>query len=684
MVADAGEQAVFTIHCNSHGCGTWNSGYNLFELDSSVGTDTIAFQTTTSSLNMNLRGTNYSFTPQGFTAGTVNATTLNGAINAANISSGTVNAARLPVFGASGAGHAAGAVPDPGSTAGTARYLREDGTWAAPATTVGSTTVSGASLPSGATADYNFLQGSGSVLTDTSGNGNDATLGTGAMAPTWTSTGLSFATGQGVALPAALNGTQTFVIGVYVNPLPAPTPPINVYPVMVTSSMGSGQGFNLMYNMTDATGNFVNFAYAPTLYVSGGHKTDAPNLFSGFHVLGVVLGTGGASLDHIYIDGVEVANYRVQGASAGAQTSGNLFLGSSAASIWTNSGLNGTFYRVRTYATQLSATDMATVSTAIRNDVQSRGVATSPQQIGLFGPQLDAIGDSLTSGLGASTAWPSLLSLTNQPAYTMTNWGIAGIGLQAINGSEPNRVGQRCQTNSGSPVTIVFAGTNDFQLGGGTTAAAVMGSLMGEVQTLKQAGCKVFVGTMVSRGGNDISGTSFDADKDAYDGLILSAAKTGGADGVIDFAADPRLGADGANTGTYFQTDHIHPTQAGQALLAAAASNALNYAYGYNETNPHNVTALPYSMTAGDGYVTLSGVTGAGTLTLPDCTGQSGATYRIGNPQSAYAVTVAPLNASQLINGLAFGTAVTVPANGSVTLRDVPNPKTVSGCHWEM
>ena len=119
-------------------------------------------------------------------------------------------------------------------------------------------------------------------------------------------------------------------------------------------------------------------------------------------------------------------------------------------------------------------------------------------------------------------------------------------------------------------------------------------------------------------------------------------------------------------------------------MLAAAASNALNFAYGYNEANPHNVTALPYSMTAGDGYVTLSGVTGAGTLTLPDCTGQSGATYRIGNPQSAYAVTVAPLNASQLINGLAFGTAVTVPANGSVTLRDVPNPKTVSGCHWEM
>lgn len=40
-------------------------------------------------------------------------------------------AADLPVFVASGASHAPGAVPDPGSSAGTSRFLREDATWAA-------------------------------------------------------------------------------------------------------------------------------------------------------------------------------------------------------------------------------------------------------------------------------------------------------------------------------------------------------------------------------------------------------------------------------------------------------------------------------------------------------------------------------------------------------------------------
>jgi hypothetical protein len=40
--------------------------------------------------------------------------------------------AELNAFVASGASHAKGLVPDPGSTAGTTKYLREDGTWVAP------------------------------------------------------------------------------------------------------------------------------------------------------------------------------------------------------------------------------------------------------------------------------------------------------------------------------------------------------------------------------------------------------------------------------------------------------------------------------------------------------------------------------------------------------------------------
>ena len=351
---------------------------------------------------------------------------------------------------------------------------------------------------------------------------------------------------------------------------------------------------------------------------------------------------------------------------------------------YAGSGANGTSSG-GTYPFAVGAADVQTVSAAIRNEISLRGVATSPQAVQLATPQLHAVGDSITYGRGVSTAWPALLSLTNQPAYTLTNWGIVGVTMQAIDGSDPNRVATRCQSSAGPTVAVVFAGTNDFGAGYGAPASQVFSYMMGEVSTLKAAGCRVFVGTMLSRGGTDASGSSsFDADKDAYDALIMEQAGSMGADGVIDFAANAQLGADGAYADSYFQSDQVHPTQAGQALMATAASNALNYAFGYSMLNPHTVTSMPYSMTAGDGEVSLAGVSGAGALTLPDCTGQSGAVYRISNPQSAYAVTVGPLNANQLINGLAFGTTTTVPANGTLVMRDVPNPKSVSGCHWEM
>jgi hypothetical protein len=249
--------------------------------------------------------------------------------------------------------------------------------------------------------------------------------------------------------------------------------------------------------------------------------------------------------------------------------------------------------------------------------------------------------------------------------------------LHAISDSEPYRVAQQCRSSSGPVIASVLAGVNDMTTYA-PSANTLFGYLSSEVKTLKDAGCMVYVGTVIS------ITAGYDAAKDAYDALLLQQWRSIGADGVIDFAANPLMGADGATAnGTYFQGDGVHPTQAGQALMAAAMSNALNYSFGYNETNPHTVTSLPYSMTAGDGYVSTGGVTSAGALTLPDCTGQSGAVYRINNSQSTNAVTVKPLNSAQLINGLAFATAVTVPANGTLTLRDVPNPKTVSGCHWE-
>jgi len=172
-----------------------------------------------------------------------------------------------------------------------------------------------------------------------------------------------------------------------------------------------------------------------------------------------------------------------------------------------------------------------------------------------------------------------------------------------------------------------------------------------------------------------------DAQKNSYDALILSSAKASGADGVIDFAANPNVGQDGANTSaTYFLSDHVHLTAAGEAALAVAASNSLNYYYGYSIANPNVVTANTYQMLSGDRAVTAAPTANAA-YTMPDCTGPSGESYTISNPQSAFTLTITG-GPSQPINGLT--SAITIPSNSTVTLRDVANPKTTSGCHWVM
>jgi len=697
MNLTAGEQALFAVHCNLHGCNNWKSPYNLFELDSSVGGDVVQYSPATSNLSIFVRGTGYSFTPSGFNAGTINATTINGSLDASHITTGTVAAARLPLFGAAGTTHAAGAVPDPGPTPGSTRFLREDGAWMAPSGGGGAvSSVNGftgavtitpqsigaepnTAIVTGAAADYAFTEGSGTVLHDQSGNGNDATLASGAQAPAWLGTGLAFSSANrsGVALPAALNGSQTIFLATYVNPFGTYGPADSItypYPAMVTSTMTPNLGLNLMIvGAVGAGANFVTGTFAPSIW-NGGETSSCNALLSGFHVFAYVLGSS-PTPDRIFIDGTECP-YAHTGSSVGSQTSGNLYLGSSNVGLWAANGFDGNIYRAIFYPSALTVQQVQAMSGLVANQVAQRGVPTSPVNALLNTPQLHCIGDSITYGTTASTNWCSNLTLTRQPNYTVHNWGVPSALLQDETGSEPNRVGQQCQTAQGPSVAIVFSGTNDF-LAAGITPQQVTSNYMGEVQTLKKSGCLVFVATMLSRYYGSLN---MDPDKDAFDEQLLSQAKSMGADGVVDFAADPNLGADGAYASTTWFNDQTHPTDAGQVRLGQIASNALNYYFGYTAAQPHVVTTNTYTLASGDDFVTAAPTANA-TYTMPDCTGPSGAIYTISNPQSAFTLSVQG-GASQPINGLS--SAITIAPNSTLKLTDVPNPKSTSGCHWVM
>lgn len=559
-----------------------------------------------------------------------------------------------------------------------------DGTGALATSGGGGGAVLPPSLAVGLIGDWNFYQQTGTTLTDSSGNGNNGTLTGGA---TFTTTGLPLTATSGASLPAAVNAAQSFVVAIYVDTLGQNTSPYTNLNTVVVSSAGT-PGTNLLLLWTNPAA--IGGAPSPAIYSSGGTVTGCSNLVTGYHVIGWTLGTSGTSLDHFYVDGVE-CTYQAQNANAGTQTSGSLSFGAATTGGFAGNGIPSIFYRARAYDRQITATEVQELTQFFNADVSSRGVILGTAPIMSPLSLIFGLGDSITYGLGVLTPWENLLSLTNQPTYTIKNYGVPSVTVQQINASEPNRVAPQCRTSSGPANVILLAGTNDFSVNSyGNTAQAVWNDAAGTVVSLAQAGCRVFVGTMLSRTGSPSgSGTTYDQYKNTYDALILTNAKAVGAVGVVDFAANPLLGADLASTnpaptacggGACFQSDGIHPTQAGQQLMANAASNVLNYYSGYNIGNPNTVTATTYQIAAGDGAVTAA-PTGNAAYTAPDCTGVSGVAYVIANPQSAHTLTITG-GSSQPINGLT--SAITIASNSTATLRAVANSKVTGGCHWSM
>ncbi len=86
-------------------------------------------------------------------AGTSNITTL-GTIATGVWSGTTIAAAKLAAMVASGGSHAPGIVPDPPSSSGSTKYLREDATWAVPAVSAGSAPGSDTNIIYNASGSY--------------------------------------------------------------------------------------------------------------------------------------------------------------------------------------------------------------------------------------------------------------------------------------------------------------------------------------------------------------------------------------------------------------------------------------------------------------------------------------------------------------------------------------------------
>ena len=650
MDMQAGEQSVFSVHCNSHGCGRWNSGYDLFELDATTSVDTMSFQPQTSTLQLTMRGMGYQFSPQAFTAGTINA----GTVNATRLN-GTVSAAQLPLFGISGSGHGPGAVPDPGATAGTTRYLREDGTWAAVNASGGPTPTQ---LATNLLVRYAMTEGTGAPQ-DTSGNGNHATLPGGAANPTWTAQGISCDGSSQYFNSVATRGARTFVWS-------------STESVPLNAAVPAGPQFVTPFGVPDLSvleGGNGYYGSHPGVGINGTFNSQSNDTLQGTHTFALTLGTD-ASIDpdRFYVDGVETTYIGARGGSAGLATAAYQVCG-------VQSGFPtffpGSFYYFEAFSDEKGPGQIAQETAAVTQIVQGRGVAFKSSPSPTIKDLYLAVGDSLTNGEGAN---PSSQFLAPSDAFDVVNYGLGNADSDDLFELFDAREATLYRHNAGRNVLRLWVGTNDVSTRGRSPQQALEG-IRAYCRKAKAAGFQTIVSDMISRTGNDTNMLALDT--------LLTTQDTG-CDLLLDLASNPLLGAVGANTNTtYYQTDNTHLTQAGQQnLVAPAETRAINLLEHLKSSNTSvTVTSAAYTIADYDLYLPIDPATNSVAATLPDCNYFTGLTRSIKNLQTSGSntVTVAPAS-GQLIDGL--NSAITVANGATLVLRQIVPNRTTAGCTW--
>jgi len=514
--------------------------------------------------------------------------------------------------------------------------------------------------PTGLISLYAMTDGSGSTLTDSSGNGNNATLASAGAAPTWVTGGLHFANTQFVSLPSAVNTART--IQIFAVPDVPVYPPLTAQPDNVTILQGS-VAQSIALRMSRFTGD-KGYGGTPCM-----GRTDALQQIcsatnvAGPHLVSWVISAG---VSKIYVDGNEVV-YTTHGSMSSSLTliqGGVWQLGGSA--IGVNEYYFGTVFYALFYSTELTPEQIAQNYTAVAAILEKRGVQLNYTLGSSVSNQAVFVGDSITYGQGATAGFPSLISTIS--TYTVTNKGIPSIWAQQWRPYLPFTVDPLYGGGAAQNIVFVFLGTNDTALGN-VAADQILGNLSGIANERRQKGWKVIVATMLSR-------TGADAKKNTLNTLIRQYWSSF-ADALCDFAADPLLGADGASaSATYFQVDHVHPTDAGQALLATHAQQTINSLYYLNGKTPTPVTTATYTELDADIVVVYSGAS-TSTITLVAATSQTGQVRTIVNA-SASGVTVAP-SGSETITGstsIAAGTTakfqatlVSASAGGAYWLR---------------
>jgi lysophospholipase L1-like esterase len=332
----------------------------------------------------------------------------------------------------------------------------------------------------------------------------------------------------------------------------------------------------------------------------------------------------------------------------------------------------GSFYYFEAYSDEKTAAQVALESSAVKQAVQSRGVAFTPAPDATIKDIYLSIGDSLTNGHGVT---PSSSFITPTDSFDVVNYGLGGSLTTDLAYMFDARDAGLYRRNAGRNVIRLWVGTNDFVALPIRTPQQALEGIRSYCRKAKAVGFQTIVSDMISRTGEDSNMLALDA---------LMTTQDTGCDLVLDLASDARIGAVGANTNTtYYQGDGIHLTQAGQQnIVAPAETRAINLLPALKaQTTSPTVTATTYTSVDSDLYLPVSPAVNAVAVTLPDCGYFTGISRSIKNVQSSgsNAVTVAPA-AGELIDG--SSTPIAIANGATLVLRSVVLNRTTAGCSW--
>jgi lysophospholipase L1-like esterase len=534
-----------------------------------------------------------------------------------------------------------------------------------------------------------IFEGSGTTLTDTSGNGRNGTISAG---PTWSGLFLDFRSNSGnVALPGSVTTFRRLDFGILI---PAPQSggvqsgdfntygdysafPANPSPFCGTNSTGlcliaaALSGSDVSIRGGWASPRISNY-FAP--FQPSGGAFPLNGLTSGWHAITFLCGSSSdGTYDTLYIDGTpQVMSFFARACPASAPT-GTYNLGG-------DSHATGTFYRGQIgYFAVKSQLETSTIYRDAQNILAF--LAQKGAQVGLSTrngsrtPTLTCYGDSRTNGYLSGV--PLCTAVTNNGLTS--GWNTISYGSNGLNAADAvsaidNTVSSTVST-VGRTVVATLLGTNDSPTSC-TSANFIASELQGIIQKIKRQGAQVIIGTEVSATTKDTCLLT------VLNPVIRANWQAWGADSMVDYGdgvmgatgayANPTAACGGSNC---YNADGLHWSAAGTNYDGTLLANVHAELVGSSEANPNAYSTATYTTLPKDGYVRYTG-TAIAAWTLVDCIGFSKPRV-IYNP-TAYPITITPVN-SETIDGL---TAKTIPSYTTWTYQPIPNAAGTAGCSW--